>query len=153
MCLPISVQDIPDYGLRIGKIEHSAAQKMNYSVYPLIFTIRRDSPVFIRVSRGEGCSMNLYPTFTSKSFRTENTKCCQVELRVKVWWRYFYQPSPSEIPINTGVSPQKVKVEGFLTKWRFFMECAAIHPMLSLGSMAALFILIKRRKNGVTTAL
>ena len=38
---------------------------------------------------------------------------------MKVGWRFFQQPSPSETPINTGLLPLKVKVDDFLMKWRF----------------------------------
>lgn len=107
---------------------------MNYSIIPSTFTNRRDSPVFIRVSRGEGCSMNLHPTFTSMSFQTENTKWCQIVesmmnssvIEGEGWVKVFS-------PTFTSRNPDKhwrfaPKGEG----WRFFnvtalfMECAVI---------------------------
>ena len=41
-------------------------RKMNQCIHPSPFTNRAVSPVFVGVSRGEGCSQNLHPTFTSR---------------------------------------------------------------------------------------
>ena len=40
-------------------------EKMNKCIHPSPFTNRAIPPVFIGVSRGEGCPQNLHPTFTS----------------------------------------------------------------------------------------
>ena len=44
-------------------------RKMNKRIHPSPFTNRAATPVFIRVSRSEGCSQNLHPTFTFFLYR------------------------------------------------------------------------------------
>ena len=39
-------------------------EKMNQCIHPSPFTNRAATPVSIGVSKGEGCSQNLHPTFT-----------------------------------------------------------------------------------------
>ena len=43
-------------------------EKMNQCIYPSPFTNRATTPVYIGVSRGEGCSQNLHPTFTLRLY-------------------------------------------------------------------------------------